>query len=443
MIAFTGNTGISSRRGGVVVIAALALVGARADGARALDPAAMWAATFRVELRGDTSCAYGDPGCSVCVDDVRGTFAAMSPGLTARYRFRTPLSYGAQSHVEGYARLPGSPGENWVLVAKMSESVAASVAAMSLSQIENDYGDAFVDPFGSVDRDAYLDAEAPDDALQHILPFYGSRHVGGISMLGALLVAPAECNDLSEVGPDGVPCAGPWVDFVTYPNDTWPPEPHRESRLRAPGGVGSKAHYATAVRLANGYTFVIINRSDTGDFDTFISDSATLSSARWIYTGRLNFKSSFPGWNGGEGGDNYQSGSLITECGTGDIFLMVARQTNGTDWRGENDVDLFVLAEGEDELSVLGLAASRSLSLAELESHPGLATFTHRTLVLDHEDSILFDDEDVCRTRAGGSVHVTPDHSMTYNCAVGHNSGTIGDPAPAGWLRAGEVAPSL
>jgi hypothetical protein len=458
------------------VLSCLVAAVSSSSAAAQADAELLFAATFRAEARGDDGCAYGTPGCTRCVNDVPGTFVRLG-GVTARYNYRHRMNgalpwsgeelvypaagyLGAHDHVEGYGRIPGSPGENWMVLSRATEpggNVMAGLLSINLYDVDGQWGEAIIDPNGPLPDDYYVRRLVPVDPLPEeregtcYRPFVGSRHLGGVQMLGSVVVVPAQCEAEADSFPPYRSCSTHWVELLDY---TEPCSPRSLGRIDLPKqtsddtsqGRGAKAFYASAARLANGRTLLLVNRSDMGDFDVFISEMTILDAgSRWLFVGSMSF-ATVEQWAHSSDNDNYQGASLVTECGSGDLFLVAMRQLGKAGvkaWTSDNGVDLFRLIARDDD-NVLALASAHGVSINELESHEHLQRFDNDVFALEFAESVSFGqgEGDSCEMRGGASVHVTPSGSMTINCSAGHDDGwTMPRIKPGYGFNASEIAP--
>jgi hypothetical protein len=375
---------------------------------------------------GDTGCAYGTPDCNPCVNNVQDAFQRISGSPTAQIRYKSgggetlpPLNSrletfeGNSTHVQGIVRLsglgdyaanalgpwfaltranPGHPGGSGLFVVQLQDLPANSGFPINTT--------ARGEPPVARGTKAYF-------------PILGLDHAGGLQAIGQHVAIASSCDQCSGNG------------FLHTYNLADPLSPNAWETAMRLGDQGEPGNVqvvtsAAIVKLASGQFLVfVLGKDSTHEGWFYVSEGTVLSGdTRWIYAGY---------WQSNLGGANeYQNTQLITECGTGDLYMV---GSGNSDYDGTlDDVTQTVLGvtPGSNHLSLLKLSPSDS-SFANMDVvavrvfHPG--------------------DGDYCTFRAGASVHVTPDNSLVVYCSTRKaNTNFWGDPDSK--LKMEEYAPN-
>ena len=390
-----------------------------------------WVASRGVDGPGQV-CGYGDAACNRCVEDVPGQVRALESfsdawndqPLTGRFRVEMQVGerLGAYDpivginrsrHIQGLARVPGVGDEDWLVLTRATGSSDgwAGFITMRLEDFDGRGGRAF---FHSPDIHPY-DAPAPAErSFRRFVQMPGTNHASGIQMLGRTLVVGAACED-GAPGCPVVPGGKAWVELWDLAD---PVNPSMPTRFAAP--PESSGHYAAATRLRNGSTLVLLNAQDAGWFDLFVAPEATLGAeTEWVYLGGADFGDLDPEWHDGDDRliDNhaYQNASLVTECGSGDLYLVTLRQVGdgGVDtWDNWNELELFRLdlrVRPDQLFTRRGAVTSRDPFEGDI--------------ALSYEEGFDFREQSGCLMRGGSSVHVTPDGRMVLYCGPKEGEG--------------------
>jgi hypothetical protein len=325
-------------------------------------------------VRGDAACEERAHDCNRCVTNVPAAFAriAATPSLKLRYRahggdslppFQERLAgFGSQrAHVQGLAR-----SGDWLALTRSSPGVVggAGLFLVHLAQRET----RFYYPIAEVD------------------------HPGGMSTLGRYAFIAADCDDERRCG------RATFIDVF----DLETPGSQRAfvQRFRLgeqgePGRIRTITSVAVT-RLAAGPLLMFVQGKDSLHEGWFYeSDAGPLSAdTSWTYRGH---------WTRPLGKrDEYQNTSLVTECGSGDVYMI------GTG-NGELSVmsvitgDVFGRAPGQDTMSLLKLGRS-----------------VHGELGMEWLVTRSFDPGagGFCTFRAAANVHVTPAHELELYCST-------------------------
>lgn len=396
---------------------------------------------------GASQCRFGDRECNVCVPSVVGQFSRLgvgAHGISGRMRFlihagetlppanQKVEGFDKKHHAEGLARIPDPAAPNWFVISRATGRTDAGFLLVQMDRMNGNGGERMIP---GIDKRTYDHVSATGEGVRRFVAVENTKHAGGIQMLGKLLFVPFNCE--SENGG-----CRPWIDVFDLSNKD---NPDRVSRILLPGD-NKKAFYASAVRLANGYTYVLVNRSNGADFDQYLSDSQTINhETHWLYLGRDNFGrfdgfydrehlTSRPhgiGLRGSRHNDPfaYQNAGLVTECGTGNIYLAALRQhlggaINRLKWKTDNQVDLFRFNLKEANLSQIRRIGEGS-DIIRLEPTPRAAIW--RTPIKNPHAGIdslqyiargsrKFDSQSGCKMRGGASMYVSPTGNLIAYC---------------------------
>lgn len=392
---------------------------------------------------GAANCRFGDRECNVCAPDVPGQFSRLgvaAHGISGRMRFlvhkgetlppanQKVEGFDAHHHVEGLARIPDPAAPNWFV---FSRATGKSDAGFLLAQMNRMSGNGGERMILGVDKNTYDHVDATGAGFRRFVTVGGTKHAGGVQILGKLLFVPFNCET------DG---CRPWVDVFDLSNKD---NPDRVSRILLPNDK-SKAFYASAVRLANGFTYVMVNRSNSADFDQYLSDSRTINhGTRWLYLGREDLgrfdgfydrKHLNPRTHGIRGSISndpfaYQNANFVTECGSGKIYLAALRQATGgaahrKKWETDNIIDLFLLTLKTSDLSQIsrigegsGRTGPAPIAQAENwrspEANPYAGVASLQTIA---RGSRRFGAQSGCKMRGGASVYVSPTGKVIAYC---------------------------
>jgi hypothetical protein len=357
----------------------------------------------------DNGCTWGSRDCTRCVADVEGQFAGFgSPTArerrppNGRFTFATgareplpgldsPLDAidGERGHIQGFARVPGLGDEDWLVMSRSNErGRPAGLVYVRLEDIPGRDGDRLV--ARPEDRDFFWhDTPRPADPPRHrgaraYVRIPDTRHPGGIQVIGQLVAVPSYCNAPS--------CDGTaFVDF--YDSAVCSRNPRDEgclvNRKRLEGGLlvpDDKAYHVAVTRLPDRRYVMLVNRSNAGLVDSYISSTTTIDrSTRWLPSGRH--------WTSGfkNGFHAYQNVNFVTECTTRRTY-MLGFARGGPPGSDTNLVDLFQVEIADGSLEVRRTRQARYLAATGGS----------------------------CEMEGGASVYVTPRGEMLVYCSQSH-----------------------
>jgi hypothetical protein len=371
-----------------------------------------------VKPSGDWYCDYGAADCNGCVNDVPKAFNAISARATAQIRYWSegghtlpPFSRKLEtfedndSHVQSVVRLSGVGADldpngrgPWFAFSRANPgSVGGSgVFTVQLADFATHGGYA-------------LEASArgkPADGrgTKAYYPVEGLDHAGGMQAIGRFVVSGSSCDTPSKCGDNGYAhvwnftdprSPGAWVSAV------------RVGDQGEPGRTGAVTS-AAITRLASGQYLLFVQGKDTAHEGWFyLGDGGSLANVTaWRYAGYATLP--------GGGANEFQNTQLVTECGSGDIYMV---GSGNADYDGSIDdvaQTIFKVTPGHNHMSLLKLDASDS-------------SFAALNLVTIRQFSP--GDGDYCTFRAGASVHVTPDYKLAAYCTTRKaNTDLGGDP---------------
>ncbi|MET0287070.1 MAG: hypothetical protein ABW352_21480 [Polyangiales bacterium] len=348
-----------------------------AEEAFAVTPAQVQADRAPAQLepvRGETRCDEAANDCNRCVTDVPAAFAriASTPSRKLRYSahggerlppFHQRLAgFGShRAHVQGIAR-----SGDWLVLSRSSPGEVGNAGLFLLPIDEPET--RFYYPIGGVD------------------------HPGGLSTLGRYAFVAVDCDDERRCG------RATFVDIFDLASPGSRGALLQRFRLGAQGEPG-RVHTVTSVavtRLQTGALLMFVQGKDSRHEGWFYESDAAPQSARtrWTYRGHWTRELARS--------EQYQNTSLLTECGSGDVYMV-----------GLGNAELNVMsvllgdalgkAPGVDTMSLLKLGAT-----------------SHGALSMEWQTSRAFDPGDggFCTFRAAANVHVTPDHTLELYCST-------------------------
>lgn len=366
----------------------------------------------------DNGCIWGSRDCNRCVEDVEGQFAGygspsgedrvppngrftfVSGALTILPGLDGPVDPIDEEggHVQGFARIPGLGEEDWFVSSRSNlGNRAAGLIFARMQDVPGREGNRLT--ASPDERDRFwvdvpsLENPPPTRGARTYVHIPETRHPGGLQVIGHLVAVPSYCSDPS--------CDGTaFVDF--YDSSICANDPFDEDclvnrkRLDVGGLDGllvadSKAYYVAVTRVPDDRYVLVVNRSDWGQADSYISSTTTIDgSTEWLRRTRQRWISNFE-----NGSNTYQNMNFVTECTTRSIYLLGFAQDRGFD-SDTNFIDLFrVEIENESDVDIRRLARARYL--AELD--------------------------DSCEMDGGANVYVTPHGEMLVYCSQGRTRG--------------------
>lgn len=340
---------------------------------------------YPLRARGAADCTYGERDCNACVSNVNAAFARLSssPVSKTRYRshggeelppFQRKLSaFGSSAaHVQGLGRLSRIESD-----LELEGSDAWFVLTRSTPGLPDGAG-LFMVQMSSLETRFYY-------------PIDGVDHPGGLQTLGQYAFVASDCHKELRCG------ARTFVDIFDLSSPGSKQAFVQRFRIGdqgEPGGTSTVTSVAVT-RLHTGHLLMFMLGKDSlheGWF--YVSDRAELSSdTHWSYRGY---------WTLPLGADDeYQNTSFVTECETGDIYML---------GMGNGRLDVAAQIVGD----TLGRAAgTESMSLLKLRVGEG-------QLGMDLVATRTFDPggDGYCTFRAAASVHATAQHELVLYCST-------------------------
>jgi hypothetical protein len=365
---------------------------------------------------GDTACAYGSADCNRCVEDVEGTFAelgdrrvggAVERGPSAKVRYyanagrRLPPDAvrlhdldDFRHHVEGFARIPGVGPENWFIATLITQDQPSGFLLAQMRDVPGRGGERLVAPgedpetyFPIRPRPALLTERhlpAPYRGFQRFHRILETQHTGGIQVIGHTVFIPYEAPGLDRVGiyDLGDPADAKRIGTVTLGTTSG-------------GHRVSSANMVAVARMASGYYALLVNRSNSGITDVYVSGSTRITtSTTWNRVDSRVFRDLDTNWSTSK--NTYQNMNFVTDCRSGQLYLVGLMQDDhfGSPWNAHNIVHLY------------------------------RAPAVDGRLTLEHVATQVFGRAgNTCEMRGGASVHVTPSGEMIVYCTSGWSSG--------------------
>jgi hypothetical protein len=364
---------------------------------------------------GDTTCEYGAADCNRCAEDVEGTFAelgdrrfdgALRRGPSGKVRYyanagrRLPPDAVAlhelddfRHHVEGFARIPGVGGEDWFVATLLTQDQPSGFLLAEMRDLPGHGGERIVAP--GEDPEVYFPIR-PRPALfeerELPEPYRGFRyfhripethHTGGIQVIGRMVFVPYEAPGLDRVGiyDLGDPPHAARIGTVTL-------------GTTSAGDRAGAANMVAVARMASGYYVLLVNRSNSGITDVYVSSATGLAKdMTWNRVDGRVFRDLDTHWSTSK--NTYQNMNFVTDCESGQLYLVALMQDDhfGSPWNANNVVHLY------------------------------RAPAVDGRLTLEHVATQIFGRSgNTCEMRGGASVHVTPSGEMILYCTSGWSS---------------------
>lgn len=277
-----------------------------------------------------TDCAYGTYGCNRCVSDVVRTYREENSGareFRGMYRFRmtgkTSLNgkrphalHFIDGHIQGITRLAGVGDDNWVMMSRSTQTMGESGLLLVRFDGINSKGEAW----------EYSSKKSRRTQSYYYYKSEEINHGGGLQALGGLVFVGGECSNWRD-------CLGR-VDIYDARD---PGKFQLLNRLLIDGSQGelrddqgreviSKVAAVAAAKLSDGRTLLFAGGAGSSKSGwLFISDSSEIGpKTKWRY---LDY------WHNSEreNGDPWhgiENLNFISECGTGDLYLMGMGEQN-------------------------------------------------------------------------------------------------------------------
>jgi len=297
-----------ARTVGIVLSTALTWSASIPTPVRALDSVLTWKARH-ASFRGNTSCSYGDPGCNRCVNDVRKQFDAMTRdgqmveminGWTWEDRDYKPSSF---KPTEVLTMLPGSfniplPGQDLSIGPGSGSHFQSIVRSQSSSPaLFASYGGDKAAIF-MVDTPERTSGEIGAGALQWLYPGE-TTHPGGMAAIGEYLVVASDDDDR------------PLLHFLNVSD---------APRAGVTRDISTAVANVSAVQLdSEGYLLLTTTTSKRNEYRVWFTTS--LDSPRIEEVAHDFIEASGPEVDV-DGSHGFENTTLITECGTGDIYML-------------------------------------------------------------------------------------------------------------------------
>jgi hypothetical protein len=355
-------------------------------------------------LRGSTTCRTEDADCNACVSHVADAFQRISRSPISKLDYHSrggerlpPFdgelgSFGSsRAHVQGLARLPHRPGAaragagTWFALTR-STPRQPGAAGLFLVRLPDQPGDPLLDG----DETSRVEPRTAGQT-RFYYPIEHVDHPGGLQTLGRYAFVASDCADDQRCG------RATFVDVF----DLREPGSERAFLQRVPiGEQGEPGMVATitsvaVTRLATGKLLLFVLGKDSRHEGWFYTSDGPELTVRthWSYQGY---------WARPHGArDEYQNISFVTECETGDLYLV------GMGNAAYDTISVLIggalgVAPGLDSMSLLRVA----------QGDDG-------ELLMDVVRSRTFDPggDGYCTFRAAAQVHVTPSHDLVLYCS--------------------------
>lgn len=357
-------------------------------------------------------CEPGDPRCAPCVRDVEQVFqhgrlgyrptasGATEEGPTGRLRLDLRLGAslppdgrvvtgagGPHSHPESIVRVPGDGSASWLVMGRLRPEPDVPFYVFRVGSVPSSHdGGPLVPVRPSIP--AYYDVYnriLADNETEAYVELDQMDHIGGMQAFGNIVAMPVQSPE------------GPYRYRSVYFYDfSVPADPRFTSGLTVSLGR-TNVHWVAFHRMDNGRFLLLVNRTNSGIVTPYISDSGVIGPGTSWYRLPEAWFGDVSGWSDGTG--TYQNANLVSDCGSGRLYLVAMRQlgTFADQWREDNAVDVFPLSsDGPDHVG-LGPRVSR-------------ATFERAG---DH-----------CQMRGAAGLWVTPDHRPIVYCAARYSAGS-------------------
>jgi hypothetical protein len=360
-----------------------------------------------LQLKGYAYNLYGMSYFNRCANNVATSFANLPGSPTGKIWYSsaggqklppfndTLHTFGAWSnHIQGVARLPGVGDNRWLVVSRAHDLNRAGLFLVHLGDL------------GGTDGTALGSATNTPSSVRASKYYYripDVKHPGGLQAVGKFVAVGVEAPN--------APSFVEFFDFSTPGSTTASVQRFylRGDQAENPppgrviGGVG-------ITRLADArYLLAVLGQDNSNDVWFYVSDTTSITATtRWIYLD--HFKPVAPA---------AQNVALITECGTGDIYLLAT------------DNSTF-------EPPIAATDAHRPYNHAYL-SRLGLSGFD---VTVESVNARYFNSGsgDYCTFRAAVSPYVDPTGKLMLHCHTHHaNTNAFGDPDSK--LKAAEFAP--
>lgn len=286
----------------------------------------------------ETNCAWGDIDCNRCVNNVEASFDAMEANYQNAGRIRFDgyayptsdyilhrIRRGNYEHVQSIGRLAGIGNGEYIVFTHSTASGESekngALAVVRMGARQNANGE----PFGGMPNG---DGSNQNTSNRTVARTYaGNNHPGGLSVLGhyvyvAQWCQPHENHEWCEADAPGIRPGGFSVYDVSSVAlnsriNANPPNHRYYHHTGAEFWIGSNSTSGVAAaKLRNGQFLVALGRSGGREYGFYIAEEPT---------GPFSFQSasSIDLW-----GENV---SIVTECGSGDLYLFQIEGHGGRD----------------------------------------------------------------------------------------------------------------
>jgi hypothetical protein len=279
------------------------------------------AASALVTLGGDTTCAWGDTDCNLCVPDVPARFLELRDHGEVlgfhRGAFELNVAYPGGNHWQGIQRLPRDAGR-FLVLSKRDDRPDGNVGHLVHMATRNGDGLRFRSNRLSTAIAQPEDTAPPaEDRVVTALPVLdGYSHGGGMQAVGNLVALPME--------------QGPWAGRIALYDYTATLSP---SPFAYVYGTTANAGTASIAKLSDGRYLLLLGQYDAKSLEVFFSTGDDLRSG----TNQWNRVDS---WNEGElpSGEwgPFQSLNLVTDCNDSQLYL-VGTRLGGLRWGAVSD----------------------------------------------------------------------------------------------------------
>jgi hypothetical protein len=341
------------------------------------------------QMKGYTSNLFGSTYYNRCANNVHEQFETLPSGPSAKIAYQSrggtilpPFNAMLHhfdfwdNHMQGIARLPGVGDNRWIAATGSHDLNRTGIFLAHFGDVGLGDGTAFGYSIGN---------NQASRRPEYFYPITGVKHPGGLQAFGKYVAVAVEA-----------PTFPSFVEFFNFstPGSTTASiqrfylsgdQAENPKPTRVIGGVG-------VTKLADSrYLMFVLGQDKLKQGWFYVSDTTSITAnTRWSY---LGFVSIAPA----------QNAQLITECGTGDIFLLSTHNTdfgvNGDPHRYNNEAYL------------------RRLS------------YSNYTVSMELLSNIPFDsgDNDYCTFYAAVSPYVDPSGKLSLHCSTHHaaNSTTL------------------
>lgn len=263
-------------------------------------------AIFFPEIIGDTSCPYGSRDCNRCAYDVVNSVNKLSTygeplgfhiGAHPEPSFN-PFTKDFHGHFQGVQRVSTTSGDYLVVSQDDMKSTSGDWSGLGIVRLTSRDGDGYRWRSNRLLKNLDFEYTAPPDPDMIVTTVWITNehdHPGGFQILG----------DYLAVG----------TDHLVHLYDLANPEAPIDMGvvLDRPGFSSSTTSLA---KLADGHYLLVVSNSDAEQLDFYFSSQPN-SISEFIFYDSFHKDEVLGGdWHA------YQNMNLVTECGTGDVYLI-------------------------------------------------------------------------------------------------------------------------